>query len=106
MKRRAIAALVLSLLVWAFLGLPASAGIYPPVPDEQPSIQAPKARVARVVVVRGAPVRADQALVRTGTSSTLPLIAVAVGSVVLGVTLVGVTRRRQLAELPAGTPTG
>lgn len=103
--RRVIAALVLSVLVWALLGLPASAGIYPPVPDE-PSIQAPKARVARVVVVRGAPVRAGQALVRTGTSSTLPLIAVAVGSVVLGVTLVGVTRRRQLAELPAGTPTG
>lgn len=106
MLRRVIIAVGSVVGVLALVGQPAGAD-YPPVPIPKavPKV-VPKAprptvtpkKVVRkpvvVVVVRGAPVPKAQRLVRTGTSSTLPLTALATASVGLGVTLVCLARLR------------
>ena len=95
--RRLMVAVVLSLLAWAVLGTVAGA-IYPPEPAA-PTVRAVK---ARVIVVRGAPAR-RAALAVTGTSSTVPLVAVAAGSLALGLTVVGLTGRRRDVGLSEDT---
>ncbi|HEX2274989.1 MAG TPA: hypothetical protein VHG90_14045 [Acidimicrobiales bacterium] len=105
MLRRVIIAVGSVVGVLALVGQPAGAD-YPPVPIPKvvpkvvpkaptPTV-APKKVVRKpvVVVVRGAPVPKAQRLVRTGTSSTLPLTALATASVGLGVTLVCLARLR------------
>ena len=100
MLRRVIIALASVAGGWVLLGQPAGAD-YPPVPPAvTTTIVAPAAlpevvsQPRVVVVVRGAPVAPPRALVRTGTSSTSPLAALATASVGLGVTLVCLTRLR------------
>ncbi len=94
--RRVIVAVILSVGAWATFAAAAGAGTYPPVPP-QPKVGVPQAPV-EVVVVKEVPAR-PRVLSRTGTSSTLPLLALGLGSVVVGTTLVGLSRRRRAAEL-------
>lgn len=100
--RRVIVAVILCLLAWAMLGTVAGAGTYPPVPAE-PQVGVPQAP-AKVVVVKGVPAGPRAPLSRTGTSSTIPLLALGLGSVVVGLTLVGITRRRRGPELLSDVP--
>ncbi len=90
-------AVILSALAWAsFTAAALAGGTYPPTPT--PPKMVPQAPV-KVVVVKGVPVRPRVPLSRTGTSSTVPLLALGVGSIVVGTTLVGLSRRRRAAEL-------
>ncbi|HEV3401947.1 MAG TPA: LPXTG cell wall anchor domain-containing protein [Acidimicrobiales bacterium] len=89
-------AVILSVLAWTILGSVAAASNYPPKPAA-PQAGAPQP--GRVVVVKGIPPRPRAALSRTGTSSTVPLLALGLGSVVVGTTLVGLSRRRRAADL-------
>jgi LPXTG-motif cell wall-anchored protein len=98
-----IVAVVLSALAWAsFTTAALAAGSYPPVPGP-PTVGVPQVPV-KVVVVKGVPVRPRVPIVRTGTSSTVPLLALGLGSVVVGTTLVGLSRRRRSAELLSDAP--
>ncbi len=94
--RRMIMAVIVSVLAWAILGSVAAAATYPPKPAA-PQTGAPQP--SGVVIVKGVPSRPRAALSRTGTSTTVPLLALGVGSVVVGTTLVGLSRRRRAADL-------
>ena len=102
MMRRVIVAVIFSLLAWAMAATVAGAQTYPPVP---PSPEVAVRRAPVVVVVKGVPARQRPALSLTGTSSTLPLAGLALGSLVAGLTLVGVARRRRTAGLLSDSQT-
>ncbi len=102
MRRVIVAAIVPLLAVAAFTTAAGASGTYPPVPPK-PTVGVPQAPV-KVVVVKGVPTGPRPALSRTGTSSTVPLLALGLGSVVVGTTLVGLARRRRGAELLAQAP--
>jgi len=59
--------------------------------------------VSPVVRVQGVPFAPAQALSRTGTSSTVPLVELAGGSVIVGLGLVATARRRRLVAQQAPT---
>lgn len=123
--RRTMLAVALCASALLLFATSAGAQTYPPVPGGPtggggvtPIVAPVGTGVSPVVVVQGAPtvgvtsaggagsvgvVPGAQALSRTGASSTLPLIALATGAVVLGFTLLGVTRRRSSAAPPAPT---
>ncbi len=109
---RRIALLLVIGVSWLLLGVTAHADVYPPGPGVVPT-PAPgavptagpgavvKAKpgaavvdVTEVVVVRGVPVGPTEVLSRTGTD-IIPLVVIAVGAVLAGVTLVTFTRKRR-----------
>lgn len=90
MVRRVPPILALFGLCWMLLCANALAQVYPPVPSPP---GAPTRVVSPVVVVRGAPAPPVRGLSRTGFD-TLPLVVLAAGSALLGVTLLGLTRQR------------
>ena len=95
MRRSVFAVAVLLVVATLALGAPgAGAQTYPPAPTSGPgpgvSAEDPG---TRVVNVHGTPQRV--ALGRTGASNTVPLVAIATGALLLGVTLVGFARRRR-----------
>jgi hypothetical protein len=104
MLRRLIVAFASGSLAWLVLSPAAGAQTYPPAPlppSAVPGAPLVSPVVPEVVVVRGAPVAPGGALVRTGTSATAPLVALATGSVGFGVALAVVARRRPTAR-PSG----
>ena len=92
--RRIVLAVVVMASGWIVFGSVAGADTYPPTPVVT---AAPQIGASPVVVVRGAPAAPRGALGRTGASETLPLVALATGSVLFGATLIGVARRRSAA---------
>ena len=97
--RRIVFAVIVCICGWVGLGSVAGADKYPPTPVVK---KAPTPVVVHgvspVIVVKGAPtVTPRGTLTRTGASETLPLVALATGSVLLGATLIGVGRRRRAA---------
>ncbi len=98
MVRRVVVGMACVLVGGLLLCAPAGA-IYPPVPPVKPAkpvVVTPKVQPT-VIVVR-VPVQRRRALVRTGSSSAVPLAALAAGSVGFGTVLVFLGRRRRLSE--------
>lgn len=113
---RRIALLLVIGVSWLLLGVTAHADVYPPAPAPGPGVvptagpgavptagpgAVVKAKpgaavldVTEVVVVRGVPVGPTEVLSRTGTD-IIPLVVIAVGAVLAGVTLVTFTRKRR-----------
>ena len=90
--RRVVLTVAVGLAVWTLLLASAGADTYPPVPDKTATTFASQS--PPVVVVEGPPAP-RRGLVRTGFSGVLPLAAVSAGAIVLGATVVILTRRRR-----------
>jgi hypothetical protein len=97
MRRSASVVAVLLIVAARTLGgSSAGAQTYPPAPTGgSPSGVSSQAPGSTEVVVQGTPRRG--ALGRTGASDTVPMVAMATGSLLLGATLVAVARRRRAA---------
>ena len=111
MMKRIVTAATAGLMLLVVFPTLAEAGCYPP-PCAAPErvdrqVQVVRSQVVRVVVVQpGLPAVVRQGVLsRTGSSSMIPLAAVATGLAALGLTLVTVARRRpeETAGFPAKT---
>jgi hypothetical protein len=98
MFSRVVSAAAMSTVTWVLVAPAVGAQTYPPVPAPVVRAAVPKTeRVSPVVVVQDVPAPRTHALVRTGTSSTMPLIAFGSGSLLLGGMLAAAARRRHSA---------
>lgn len=98
MIRRTMVAVVVCTSAWMLAATAAFAAVYPPAPITQAPVAGPT--VSPVVHVQGAPSSGGHALSRTGVSSTIPLVIFAGVLVLIGLALLGVSRRRRFATGP------